>query len=604
MAENLNLKTVNTVDTRPFKRLVMTIGELPTSFIESMTYYELLAWFTNYLETVIIPTVNNNAEAVAELQALFTTLKSFVDNYFDNLDVQEEINNKLDEMVEEGTLQEIVADYLNSKAVFGFDTVADMKSATNLVNGSYAETLGYFAKNDGGSALYKIRTVTNDDVIDEQFIIEITGDATDNLVAELVHGSEINVLQLGITNTNFSSTVNSLIDDRYKVYIPKGDYVATDTINIGRAETQLVCDGNITTSATIMFYVYSYRNIIKLNGRCSGNGEVNSVLMQISGNGYTSNNNNIYVHYADEVGTGFHLNPSGGKGCAYNKINFDLLSCKKYGILIESGTGVNFVNENWFEGGRIQGYSGMLSGIKTIKGESQVDPYNGNVFNHICIDDHYDIAIDLDFATFNHFNDFRLSEGLDGSYYIKIHNGAHQNRFSSKSFINQAKVLDENTAWDKINNFDVRISDENGYTVSNRFKTNQTRKIVERSDFISAGPASYTLNFTWNGTTYTEPLYYVDGMTTVKFGHDTTTGEGETFNYVLPPVFAGQGVKTFFFCIQYISAIDSFTLKTSNDVLIADRSNTMPTGIIGNKWYKAEFVGNIQGNRWKVTPVS
>lgn len=109
MAENLNLKTVDTVDTRPFKRLVMTIGELPTSFIESMTYYELLAWFVNYLETVIIPTVNNNAEATQELQDLFTELKNFVDNYFDNLDVQEEINNKLDAMAEDGTLAELLA---------------------------------------------------------------------------------------------------------------------------------------------------------------------------------------------------------------------------------------------------------------------------------------------------------------------------------------------------------------------------------------------------------------------------------------------------------------------------------------------------------------
>lgn len=37
-----------------------------------------------------------------------------------------------------------------------FDTVADMKAATNLVAGDYAKTLGYYSKNDGGGALYKI----------------------------------------------------------------------------------------------------------------------------------------------------------------------------------------------------------------------------------------------------------------------------------------------------------------------------------------------------------------------------------------------------------------------------------------------------------------
>lgn len=114
MAENLNLKTIDTVDTRPFKKLVMTIGELPTSFVESMTYYELLAWFVNYLETVIIPTVNNNAEAVQELQDLFVELRKFVDEYFDNLDVQDEIDNKLDRMAESGELGEIIKNYFEN----------------------------------------------------------------------------------------------------------------------------------------------------------------------------------------------------------------------------------------------------------------------------------------------------------------------------------------------------------------------------------------------------------------------------------------------------------------------------------------------------------
>ena len=188
------LKTIDTIDTSPFKKMVMTIGELPTSFVESMTYYEALAWFADFLQKTVIPTVNNNAEAVEELQALYIELHNYVKNYFDNLDVQEEINNKLDAMVEDGTLQEIIADYLNSKAVFGFDTVASMKTSTNLINGSFAKTLGYYSKKDGGEALYKIRTITNADVVDEGTIISLQNNT---LVAELIFNNTITTKQMG-----------------------------------------------------------------------------------------------------------------------------------------------------------------------------------------------------------------------------------------------------------------------------------------------------------------------------------------------------------------------------------------------------------------------
>lgn len=188
------LKTIETVDTSPFKRMVMTIGELPTSFVDSMTYYELLAWLCNYLQNTVIPTVNNNAEAVEELQALYVELKTFVDNYFDNLDVQEEINNKLDEMAENGQLTELIAQFLSLNAVMSFPNVASMKLAENLVNGSTCETYGFYNKNDGGGAKYYVRYITNDDVVDEKTIIALYDDS---LIAELIIEQSMNVEQFG-----------------------------------------------------------------------------------------------------------------------------------------------------------------------------------------------------------------------------------------------------------------------------------------------------------------------------------------------------------------------------------------------------------------------
>ena len=240
MAENLNLKTVDTVDTRPFKKLIMTIGELPTSFIESMTYYELLAWFVNYLETVIIPTVNNNGEAVEELQGkfielntAFNTLKNYVDTYFDNLDVQDEINNKLDDMAEAGTLQEIITTYIQSNVAWAFDTVADMKAATNLVDESFAQTLGYYSVNDGGASLYKIRTKTNNDSPDEMVLIAIGT----NLVAELIYANVITSKQCGLKGdgtTDETAKLNAFFSLTTPVskIVNRGTYLISSTLFI------------------------------------------------------------------------------------------------------------------------------------------------------------------------------------------------------------------------------------------------------------------------------------------------------------------------------------------------------------------------------------
>ena len=136
---------------------------------------------------------------VEEYIAKFVELKDFVDTYFENLDVQEEINNKLDEMTEDGTLQEIIGDYLNATAVWGFDTVADMKASTNLIDGSYARTLGYYAKNDGGGSLYKITNSIDNSV--HQEVLD------SGLYANLIIESIADIRQYGVSTTNADNSV-------------------------------------------------------------------------------------------------------------------------------------------------------------------------------------------------------------------------------------------------------------------------------------------------------------------------------------------------------------------------------------------------------------
>ena len=219
---------------------------IPLAFDESMSYYECLCGLLSYLKNTVIPAINNNADALIELQNAMTELQQYVDNYFDNLDVQEEINNKLDDMVESGELQEIIADYLNSKAIFGFDTVESMKSATNLINGSYAKTLGYYSKNDHGGALYKIRTITNQDTVDNMFIIPMNDNT---LVAELIYNNVLNIMQLGYTD-DIGELVGAFSKNIEYLEIPNGSFhIKTGTYSTlhlkGTKNSNLIVDGQI-----------------------------------------------------------------------------------------------------------------------------------------------------------------------------------------------------------------------------------------------------------------------------------------------------------------------------------------------------------------------
>lgn len=223
----------------PFRHFCMTIGAIPTSYKESLTYYEMLEWLCKYLDETVIPAVNNNAEALEELQNAFTTLQSYVDHYFDNLDIQTEINAKLDEMADNGELTDIIAQYLQLAGILAYDSVADLKAAENLVSGSLVKTYGYYDYNDNGGAFYRVRDIINTDVPDDVTIIALHDV---NLVAELLF-DKINVKQFGAKGdgvTDDTVAIQKALDylrvypradkDYSTLYFPEGEYIVTNTL--------------------------------------------------------------------------------------------------------------------------------------------------------------------------------------------------------------------------------------------------------------------------------------------------------------------------------------------------------------------------------------
>ena len=126
----------NYVDLTPFRFWCQKV--LPLVYDDELSYYELLCKVVDYL--------NKTMQDVSILHDGFTTLKNFVDNYFDNLDVQNEINNKLDEMVISGELQKIIDASLRGVAIYLGNSYTEGVGSSTRHNGIYNRTKNMFSK--------------------------------------------------------------------------------------------------------------------------------------------------------------------------------------------------------------------------------------------------------------------------------------------------------------------------------------------------------------------------------------------------------------------------------------------------------------------------
>ena len=92
---------------------------IPLAFDESLSYYECLCGLLDYLKNVIIPTVNNNADAVAELQTLYIELKTYVDNAIN--EYEKSIDNNFDfQMTEYPIFDENYRETLNHNILYHY----------------------------------------------------------------------------------------------------------------------------------------------------------------------------------------------------------------------------------------------------------------------------------------------------------------------------------------------------------------------------------------------------------------------------------------------------------------------------------------------------
>ena len=109
---NINQNYDDLKNITPFKLCVLTNFPFIEADFDAVTNYQLLCKVVEKLNEIIANTDKQNSNIVL-LETNFATLYNFTKNYFDNLDVQEEINNKLDKMAEDGSLSALIKPFFD-----------------------------------------------------------------------------------------------------------------------------------------------------------------------------------------------------------------------------------------------------------------------------------------------------------------------------------------------------------------------------------------------------------------------------------------------------------------------------------------------------------
>lgn len=190
----------------PFKLCVLQNFPFIEADFDSLTNYELLCKIVEYLNK----TIDSQNMVVSNITEL--------NNWFNNLDVQTEINNKLDEMAQDGTLENIINEQLftklntkYTKAIISYDTINDMINDETIEENQVIYVLGNKSKGDGFSAYYKISNLGE---VNGLYVIELNNG---------LYAIMQNEIENNFYNEIYTETIRTNNTDCYLTYIPYKD---------------------------------------------------------------------------------------------------------------------------------------------------------------------------------------------------------------------------------------------------------------------------------------------------------------------------------------------------------------------------------------------
>ncbi len=228
---------------------------LPLVYDDSLSYYELLCKVVNYLNNTIAD-VNTLGDDVDNLNKAYNELQSYVNDYFSTLDVQKEINNKLDAMAKDGTLSALIQPLFNAyKTEIDTEINQQNNKITVLENRMNTFTSLPSGSTTGDAELIDIRVPANG--FNKNKPYANAGDAVRGQVSSLK--SDITNSLYG--NINYGNTITNDITNSTTGIIYNG---AGIEININNPLTEITVNlkAKINGNVKCVIFDHVYRNVL------------------------------------------------------------------------------------------------------------------------------------------------------------------------------------------------------------------------------------------------------------------------------------------------------------------------------------------------------
>lgn len=341
---------------RPFSRFCVKIGAIPESIIKSMSYEEQLLGLIKFLDVKVLPNIDSNTEEIEKLK-----------NYVKSPEFLAEIDKKLDEMAEDGTLARIINEEifseLNNKVDTNTTNINNNKKDIKTINENNIPTIDKVRKENSNnyrifnlpenmSSFYK-NLIIYQDINKQSYDYKVnfnglknTGGSTyyvDCNVSGTGSGTQSSPwksLKTAIDNTVDGDTIIVKKGLYYRTELPNSSSQVFHKVNIIGEEGTIFTTGNSLTWTTNTVYENVYQanrtnvqSVIDLRNKDKG---IFTQLTKVASiqecseliGSYYTDNSIIYVNIGEEVNDS---NIVCSLKLGYRALNFDATN---YGIKI------------------------------------------------------------------------------------------------------------------------------------------------------------------------------------------------------------------------------------------------------------------------------